>query len=182
MADPQSPPDLIGQSKTFLDALDHASRIAMVDRPVLVMGERGSGKELLAARIHFLSTRWEGPFVKVNCAAMTESLLDSELFGHEAGSFAGATRRQKGRFERAEGGTLFLDEISSASLEVQGKLLRVIEYGEYERVGGDATQTADVRILAAANTDLRRLVHEGKVSRGPARPDCFRRGHRPALA
>ena len=158
----QTPPDLIGQSKIFLDALDHASRIAMIDRPVLVMGERGSGKELFAARIHFLSTRWEGPFIKVNCAAMNEALLESELFGHEAGSFTGASRRHKGRFERAEGGSLFLDEIASASLAVQEKLLRVIEYGEYERVGGEETRKADVRIIAAANVDLRQLASEGK--------------------
>lgn len=155
MAPQPSPPDLIGQSRAFLDALDHASRIAGIDRPVLVMGERGAGKELLAARIHFLSGRWDGPLVKVNCAAMNETLLESELFGHEAGAFTGATKRHQGRFERAEGGTLFLDEIASASLRVQEKLLRVIEYGEYERIGGEETRQADVRIIAAANADLR---------------------------
>ena len=160
---PQStPPELIGQSKAFLDALDHASLVAGIDRPALVMGERGSGKELFAARIHFLSKRWDGPLVKVNCAAMNEALLESELFGHEAGAFTGATKRHQGRFERAEGGSLFLDEIASASLRVQEKLLRVIEYGEYERIGGEQTRIADVRIIAAANVDLRRLAAEGK--------------------
>ncbi len=156
-----SPPELIGQSRAFLDALDHASRIAGVDRPVLVMGERGSGKELFAARIHYLSKRWDGPLVKVNCAAMNEALLESELFGHEAGAFTGATKRHQGRFERAEGGSLFLDEIASASLRVQEKLLRVIEYGEYERIGGEETRHADVRIIAAANVDLRVKAEEG---------------------
>ena len=107
MQAPQTAPELIGQSRSFLDALEHASSVAEIDRPVLVVGERGSGKELFAARIHFLSPRWEGPLIKVNCAAMNEELLESELFGHEAGAFTGATRKHRGRFERAEGGTLF---------------------------------------------------------------------------
>lgn len=162
MQRPPSPPDLIGQSKVFLDALDHASRVAGIDRPVLVMGERGAGKELIAARIHFLSPRWDGPLIKLNCAAMNEELLESELFGHEAGAFTGATKRHQGRFERAEGGSLFLDEIASASLRVQEKLLRVIEYGEYERIGGEETRQADVRVIAAANIDLRVAAREGK--------------------
>ncbi|GJL91648.1 MAG: phage shock protein operon transcriptional activator [Hyphococcus sp.] len=126
------------------------------------MGERGAGKELFAARIHYLSKRWDGPLVKVNCAAMNEALLESELFGHEAGAFTGATKRHHGRFERAEGGTLFLDEIASASLRVQEKLLRVIEYGEYERIGGEQTRIADVRIIAAANVDLRVKAEDGE--------------------
>lgn len=170
MSDQQSPPELIGQSAVFLDALAHASDAAPVDRPVLVVGERGSGKELFAARIHFLSKRWGGPFVKVNCAAMNEELLESELFGHEAGAFTGASKRHRGRFERAEGGTLFLDEIASASLRVQEKLLRVIEYGEYERVGGEETRKADVRIVAAANVDLR-----SKAAAGEFRADLLDR-------
>lgn len=161
MKTPPPPPELIGQSRIFLDALDHASRVAEIDRPILVVGERGSGKELFAGRIHFLSPRWDGPLVKVNCAAMNEELLESELFGHEAGAFTGASRKHKGRFERAEGGTLFLDEIASASLRVQEKLLRVIEYGEYERVGGEETLRADVRIVAAANVDLRARARDG---------------------
>ncbi len=162
MNDREQPPDLIGQSPIFLDALAHASAAAALDRPLLICGERGSGKELIAARVHFLSPRWEGAFVKLNCAALAEELLDSELFGHEAGAFTGATRRHQGRFERAEGGTLFLDEIASASLRIQEKLLRVIEYGEYERVGGAETRVADVRIVAAANVDLPRLAEAGK--------------------
>jgi len=162
MQNSQTSPDLIGQSRSFLDALEHASNVAAIDRPVLVVGERGSGKELFAARIHFLSPRWEGPLVKVNCAAMNEELLESELFGHEAGAFTGAARKHIGRFERAEGGTLFLDEIASASSRVQEKLLRVIEYGEYERVGGEQTLSADVRIVAAANVDLRIQARDGK--------------------
>lgn len=157
-----SPPDLIGQSQAFLDALAHASAIAPIDRPVLIIGERGTGKELLAGRLHFLSLRWEGPLVKVNCAAMNEELLESELFGHEAGAFTGASKKHRGRFERAQGGTLFLDEIASSSPRVQEKLLRVIEYGEYERVGGEETRRADVRIVAAANADLRALSATGK--------------------
>ena len=134
MNDSRQPPELIGQSPAFLDALAHASAAASLDRPLLICGERGAGKELIAARIHFLSPRWDGPLIKVNCAALSDELLDSELFGHEAGAFTGATRRHAGRFERAEGGTLFLDEIASASLRIQEKLLRVIEYGEYRRI------------------------------------------------
>lgn len=162
MAARPTPPELVGHSRAFLDALEHASHVANVDRPVLVIGERGAGKELFAGRIHFLSGRWDGPLVKVNCAAMNEELLESELFGHEAGAFTGAARKHVGRFERAEGGTLFLDEIASASMRVQEKLLRVIEYGEYERVGGEETLSADVRIVAAANVDLRARAREGR--------------------
>jgi len=162
MKTPGEPPELVGQSPAFIDALAHASAAAAIDRPLLICGERGSGKELIAGRIHFLSPRWEGPFIKLNCAALSDELLDSELFGHEAGAFTGATRRHAGRFERAEGGTLFLDEIASASGRIQEKLLRVIEYGEYERVGGAETRIADVRIIAAANADLPSLAREGK--------------------
>ncbi|MEZ5897068.1 MAG: sigma 54-interacting transcriptional regulator [Parvularculaceae bacterium] len=162
MSDLRQPPDLIGQSPVFLDSLAHASTAAGLDRPLLICGERGAGKELFAGRIHFLSPRWEGPFVKVNCAALADELLDSELFGHEAGAFTGAARRHAGRFERAEGGTLFLDEIASASLRIQEKLLRVIEYGEYERVGGEATLAADVRVIAAANADLPAMAERGE--------------------
>ncbi len=162
MESARQPPELLGQSPVFLDALAHASAAAALSRPLLICGERGSGKELIAGRIHFLSPRWEGPFIKLNCAALAEELLDSELFGHEAGAFTGATKRHAGRFERAEGGTLFLDEIASASVRIQEKLLRVIEYGEYERVGGSETHVADVRVIAAANVDLRALAKSGK--------------------
>lgn len=162
MTSSRQPPELIGQSPIFLDALAHASSAATLDRPLLICGERGSGKELIAGRVHFLSPRWEAPFVKLNCAALSDELLDSELFGHEAGAFTGATKRHAGRFERAEGGTLFLDEIATASLRIQEKLLRVIEYGEYERVGGGETRVADVRIVAAANADLPAMAAAGK--------------------
>jgi psp operon transcriptional activator len=142
--------------------MEKLSRAAALDRPILVIGERGTGKELAASRAHFLSPRWRRPYVKVNCAALTESLLESELFGHEAGAFTGAARRHIGRFERADGGTLFLDEIASAGLPVQEKILRVIEYGEYERVGGSEVLTADVRVVAAANVDLPEQARRGR--------------------
>ncbi len=153
---------LIGQDPVFLEVLEHVSRLGSLNRPVLVLGERGTGKELIAARLHYLSRRWDQPFVKLNCAALPETLLETELFGHEAGAFTGATRRHRGRFERAAGGSLFLDEIASMSMRVQEKLLRVIEYGEFERVGGTQTLQADVRIIAAANVDLPSLAREGK--------------------
>lgn len=116
--------------------LEQVSRLAPLNKPVLIIGERGTGKELIANRLHFLSGRWDGPFISLNCAALNENLLDTELFGHEAGAFTGAQKRHPGRFERADGGTLFLDELATAPMLVQEKLLRVIEYGELERVGG----------------------------------------------
>ncbi|MFP5514668.1 MAG: phage shock protein operon transcriptional activator [Alphaproteobacteria bacterium] len=156
-----APPSLLGESPAFLATLTHVSRVAPLERPVLVIGERGTGKELIAARLHYLSQRWDRPFVKVNCAALPESLLDSELFGHEAGAFTGATRRQIGRIEQADGGTLFLDEIATASPAVQEKLLRAVEYGEIERVGG-RTATVDVRVVGATNADLPALAAAGR--------------------
>ncbi|HYD68561.1 phage shock protein operon transcriptional activator [Azospirillum sp.] len=156
-----APPALLGQSPVFLAMLAHVSRVAPLDRPLLVIGERGTGKELVAARLHFLSRRWAGPLVKVNCAALPETLLDSELFGHEAGAFTGAVRRQVGRVEQADGGTLFLDEIATASPAVQEKLLRAVEYGEIERVGG-RTATVDVRVVGATNADLPALAEAGR--------------------
>jgi psp operon transcriptional activator len=153
---------LIGESPVFLEVLEHVSRVAPLNRPVLVIGERGTGKELIAARIHFLSGRWDYPFVKMNCAALAESLLETELFGHEAGSFTGAAKRRLGRFELANQGSLFLDELSSTSSGVQEKILRVIEYGEFERVGGSETIRTNVRIIGATNEDLPALADEGK--------------------
>lgn len=174
MTAPRSPKDdaprIVGESPAWLAALEHASTIAALERPVLVVGERGVGKELVAARIHFLSQRWDRDYVQVNCAAMSEELLDSELFGHEAGAFTGAQRRHVGRFERADGGTLFLDEIASASLRAQEKILRVIEYGAFERVGGDQTRTVDVRVVAAANVDL-----PSRAAKGSFRADLLDR-------
>ncbi|MDB5406343.1 MAG: Psp operon transcriptional activator PspF [Rhodospirillales bacterium] len=155
-------PSLLGEAPPFRAMLAHVSRIAPLDRPVLVVGERGTGKELIAARLAFLSPRWERNFVKLNCAALAESLLDSELFGHEAGAFTGATRRRSSRFELADRGTLFLDEIATASLTVQEKILRVIEYGSFERVGGNETLAVDVRVIAATNVDLPALAAAGK--------------------
>lgn len=147
-------PQLIGEDPAWLAAQEHVSRLAPMDRPCLIIGERGTGKELIGERMHFLSRRWDGPFVKVNCAALSEQLLDSELFGHERGAFTGATERRLGRFELANGGTLFLDEIATASLQVQEKLLRVVEYGEFQRLGGEKVLSTDVRVVAATNVDL----------------------------
>ncbi|MFC6671985.1 sigma 54-interacting transcriptional regulator [Marinobacterium aestuariivivens] len=158
---PQFRQTLIGSSDRFHRLLTQASRLAPLSRPVLVIGERGTGKELIAERLHYLSTRWQQPYLQVNCAAMSESLLESELFGHEAGAFTGATRARAGLFERSEGGTLFLDELSTASIRVQEKLLRIIEYGRFERLGGSRTLQVDVRVVAATNEDLPQAVREG---------------------
>jgi psp operon transcriptional activator len=158
-----SEPDrLLGESPAFLKVLEEVSQVAPLEKPVLLVGERGTGKELIAARLHFLSNRWEGQYVKMNCAAISDTLLETELFGHEAGAFTGATKTHKGRFERAHGGTLFLDELANTSVLVQEKLLRVIEYGEYERVGGNKTLYCDVRLVAATNEDLPALADTGK--------------------
>jgi len=156
---------LLGESPAFLQALDDVSKIAPLEKPVLVVGERGTGKELIAARIHYLSNRWENEFIKMNCAAISDSLLESELFGHEAGAFTGATRNHRGRFERADGGTLFLDELATTSKLVQEKILRIIEYGEFERVGGNKTLRVNVRLVAATNEDLPTLADKGVFRR-----------------
>jgi len=156
------PPQLIGSSPAFLATLDRVSHGAALDRSMLVVGERGTGKELIAARLHFLSPRWDKTYLAVNCAALNDDLLDSELFGHEAGAFTGASKRRAGRFERADGGTLFLDEIATASPRVQEKLLRVIEYGQFERLGGDQTIMVDVRVIGATNVDLPAAVKAGE--------------------
>jgi psp operon transcriptional activator len=153
---------LLGESPAFLQVLEAVSQIAPLHKPVLVVGERGTGKELIAARLHYLSERWDAEFVKLNCAAISDSLLESELFGHEAGAFTGATRTHKGRFERADGGSLFLDELATTSVLVQEKILRVIEYGEYERVGGSRTLKTNVRLIAATNEDLPALAAAGR--------------------
>lgn len=155
-------PAPMGESPTFLSHLDHLSRVAPLDRPVLIIGERGTGKELSAARVHFLSKRWSGPIIKFNCAALPESLLEAELFGVEPGAFTGAAKRRPGRFEMADGGTLFLDEIGNAGLPVQEKILRVIEYGEFERLGSGETLTVSVRVVAATNVDLPAAAAAGK--------------------
>jgi psp operon transcriptional activator len=147
-------PSLLGQAQPFLELMEAVSRVAPLDRPVVVIGERGTGKELIAARLHFLSARWDRPLVKLNAAALPETLLESELFGHEAGAFTGAVRRRAGRFELADTGSLFLDEIADTNLAVQERLLRVVEYGAFERLGGSATVQVDVRLIGATNVDL----------------------------
>jgi psp operon transcriptional activator len=153
---------IIGEAPIFLEMLEHVSRAAVLSKPVLVVGERGTGKELIASRLHYLSERWENRVVKVNCAALTESILESELFGHEAGAFTGAIRTHIGHFERADGGTLILDELATISLRMQEKILRVIEYGEIQRVGGTETLQVDVRIVGSTNADLQALAAEGR--------------------
>ncbi|MDB5395136.1 MAG: pspF [Rhodospirillales bacterium] len=153
---------MLGSASVFLDMLEQVSSAAPLNRPVLVIGERGTGKELISARLHYLSLRWEKPLLTLNCAALGESLLEAELFGHEAGAFTGATRRREGFFERADGGTLFLDEIASASMAVQEKILRVVEYGEFQRLGASATIKVDVRLVAATNVDLPNEAANGK--------------------
>jgi len=143
-----------GTDPLFLDLMDRVSAVAPLDRPVLVVGERGTGKELIAERLHFLSRRWDRPFVKLNCAALPETLIEAELFGVEPGAFTGATRRRPGRFEQADTGTLFLDEIATLSPTAQEKLLRIVEYGAFERLGGTETLSVDVRVVGATNRDL----------------------------
>lgn len=154
--------NLLGQANSFLEVLEQISQIAPLNKPVLVIGERGTGKELIAARLHFLSQRWDQNYVKLNCAALNENLLESELFGYEAGAFTGAAKRREGRFEIAHNGTLFLDELANTSGLIQEKLLRVIEYGEFERVGGSRTVKTDVRLIAATNEDLPALADAGE--------------------
>jgi psp operon transcriptional activator len=152
----------VGQSNAVLDAIERASRAAALNRPVLVIGERGTGKELVAERLHHLSPRWAGPLVVMNCAALPESLIEAELFGHEAGSFTGATKTRHGRFEEADSGTLFLDELATLSSPAQDRLLRAVEYGEITRIGASKPVSVDVRIVAATNEHLPTLVEQGR--------------------
>ena len=152
---------VIGQSPAFLDALERASRAAALDRPVLVIGERGTGKELVAERLHRLSPRWDQPLVVMNCAALPETLIEAELFGHEAGAFTGAAKARAGRFEEAHRGTLFLDELGTLSMAAQDRLLRAVEYGEITRIGASRPIEVDVRIVAATNEHLPDRVEKG---------------------
>jgi psp operon transcriptional activator len=152
----------IGQSLAFLDAVERGSRAAPLNRPVLVIGERGTGKELIAERLHHLSSRWAGPLIIMNCAALPENLIEAELFGHEAGSFTGAAKTRHGRFEEADGGTLFLDELGTLSMPAQDRLLRAVEYGEITRIGASKPISVDVRIVAATNESLPAQVDRGK--------------------
>ncbi len=153
---------MIGSSLSFLDAVERASAAAALNRPVLVIGERGTGKELIADRLHRLSPRWSQPLVSLNCAALPENLIDAELFGYEPGAFTGAQRARAGRFEDADGGTLFLDEIGTLSSQAQERLLRVVEYGELTRLGSNKPVTVDVRLVGATNEDLPGLVARGR--------------------
>ncbi len=152
---------VIGQSGAFLDALERASRAAALDRPVLVIGERGTGKELVAERLHRLSPRWDQPLIVMNCAALPETLIEAELFGHESGAFTGATKARAGRFEEAHRGTLFLDELGTLSMAAQERLLRAVEYGEVTRIGSSRPLHVDVRIVAATNEHLPEKVEKG---------------------
>ncbi|WP_375394080.1 phage shock protein operon transcriptional activator [uncultured Sphingomonas sp.] len=161
---------VIGESGAFMAALERASRAAALDRPVLVIGERGTGKELVAERLHRLSHRWDQPLVIMNCAALPETLIEAELFGHEAGAFTGATKARTGRFEEADGGTLFLDELGTLSMGAQERLLRAVEYGEINRIGSSRPTRVDVRIVAATNEHL-----PDKVARHEFRADLLDR-------
>lgn len=160
----------VGQSFAFLDAVEQAGRAAELNRPVLVIGERGTGKELIAERLHHLSPRWGEPLITMNCAALPETLIEAELFGHEQGAFTGATKARPGRFEEADGGTLFLDELGTLSMAAQERLLRVVEYGEVTRIGASRPQRVDVRIVAATNEDLPAAAEAGRF-----RPDLLDR-------
>ena len=155
---PSRADEALGQSEIFLEFQERLSRVAPVNRPTLLLGERGSGKELAANRLHYLSKRWQGPFLTLNCSALSPSLIESELFGYEKGAFTGAAQRRVGRFEAADGGSLFLDEIGNIPMEVQEKILRVVEYSTFERVGSSESIDVDVRIIAATNADVKALA------------------------
>jgi len=157
--------DALGQSETFLQFQERLSAVAPVNRPVLLIGERGAGKELAASRLHFLSKRWQHPFVTLNCSALSPSLIESELFGHVKGAFTGASRERIGRFSMADRGSLFLYEIGNIPLEAQEKILRVVEYGAYEQVGSSTSIQTDVRIIAATNVDLSKKAERGLFMR-----------------
>ncbi len=163
---------LVGQSAAMQEVLQAIRKVAPTDSSVLVSGESGTGKELVAQALHDLSRRREGPFIRVNCGALAETLLESEMFGHEKGSFTGAMKRKLGRFELADRGTIFLDEIGEIGQALQLKLLRVLQEREFERVGGEETLSVDVRVIAATNKDLQALVREGRF-----REDLYYRLH-----
>ena len=164
--------DVIGESKELRRALREVHQVAPTDSTVLILGETGTGKELIARAIHSASSRKDKALIKVNCAAIPPALMESEFFGHEAGAFTGALKKREGRFELADGGTIFLDEIGELPLDVQAKLLRVLQEGEYERVGSSRTMRVDVRIIAATNRNLQDLIREGKF-----REDLYYRIH-----
>ncbi|HSA21482.1 MAG TPA: sigma 54-interacting transcriptional regulator [Myxococcota bacterium] len=154
--------EVVGAQFGLRGVMELARKVAPLGSPVLLLGETGSGKDVIANAIHRMSARRERPFVKANCGAIPASLIDSELFGHERGAFTGAVARRRGLFERADRGTLFLDEIGELPMDVQSRLLRVLQTGEYHVVGGSASMRVDVRLIAASNRDLRRMVQEGR--------------------
>jgi DNA-binding NtrC family response regulator len=161
---------IVGDSGAMRTVMAKIEKVAAVPRPVLVLGPRGTGKELVARAIHMLSPRASEPYITINCAAVAESLLESELFGHEEGAFTGATKQKEGKFELADGGTLFLDEIGNMSLDFQAKILRVLEYQRFERVAGSESIQVNVRVIAATNADLKQAMADGKF-----RPDLYDR-------
>ena len=161
---------IVGRSPRFLSVLDDIGQVAQTDSTVLLLGETGTGKEVLAQAIHDASARRSRPMVKVNCAALPAALIESELFGREKGAFTGALARQAGRFEIADGSTIFLDEVGELPLELQPKLLRVLQEGEFERLGGSRTIKVDARVIAATNRPLAQAVSEGRF-----REDLFYR-------
>ena len=162
--------NIIGKAPQMLDIFHRIQDVASADIPVLVTGESGTGKELVASAIHYTSTRKGGPYIKLNCASLPEGLIESELFGHEKGAFTTAVAQKKGRFELANGGTLFLDEIGEMPFQMQAKLLRVLDDGNFERVGGTKTLHSDVRIICATNKDIYQVVKERRI-----REDLFYR-------
>jgi len=168
--------DIIGKSHQMLTVLDHIGIVAPLDTSVLVLGESGTGKEQIAKSIHYLSPRKNKPLVVVNCASMPATLIESELFGHEKGSFTGAVEKRTGKFELADGGTIFLDEIGEMPAELQVKLLRVLQEQEIERIGGRGPVKINVRIVAATNRNLEKEVEEGRFRSGPFRPQTVGRG------
>ena len=154
--------NLIGRSETMINLLETVAQVAPSEATILITGESGTGKEMIAGAIHFNSFRKDGPFIRINCAAITETLLESELFGHERGAFTGADRRKEGKFRQADGGSIFLDEVSEMSLSMQVKLLRVLQEREITRVGGEEVLKVDVRVIAATNRDLLQAIAAGR--------------------
>ena len=153
--------EIIGAEYGLKHVMDMVRWVAPLNSPVIIMGETGAGKEVIANAIHYTSSRRNGPFIKVNCGAIPEGLLDSELFGHERGAFTGAIYQKRGRFERADNGSIFLDEIGELPLSAQARLLRVLQFKEIERVGGTGTLPVDVRIIAVTNKNIEDMIHTG---------------------
>ncbi len=173
---------MIGRSRAMLELFDTVKRLARHQSTILILGESGTGKELIARALHTLGPRRDGPFVAVNCATLSEPLLESELFGHERGAFTGADRSKEGVMETADGGTLFLDEVNEMGLGCQAKLLRALERREFRRVGGTRKIAVNIHLLAASNADLEALVESQTLPLRPLLPPQGRDAHRPAAA